>query len=180
MVEAKCWGSNNNGQLGYGLAGVSGISESAINLGTDLTATQISAGDGFTCVLLSDSSVKCFGDNENGALGLGSSSSKIYATGDDLPKLVMPGGHGVTKIKASSMNTCALLETAELVCWGMNYLGGLGRDEEFRELNSSSSAVAIDFGAGRTVVDFDLGFQNGCGSLIMAHSSVGAITSMVA
>ena len=41
----------------------------AIDLGTGLSAVQVTAGCDHTCVLLDDDSVKCFGYNNYGQLG---------------------------------------------------------------------------------------------------------------
>lgn len=71
----KCWGSNAYGQLGQqdtqpigGQTGQMGDSLTAIDLGSGRTAVQVVAGSGFTCALLDDSSVKCWGYNNYGYL----------------------------------------------------------------------------------------------------------------
>ena len=71
----KCYGVNGYSQLGYGDTTARSIPDAnAIDLGSGKTATSVSTGsDGnaFTCAVLNDGSVKCFGDNSNGQLGIG-------------------------------------------------------------------------------------------------------------
>jgi alpha-tubulin suppressor-like RCC1 family protein len=69
----QCWGSNASGELGNGtttapdggVAVVSGVSG----------ATAVIAGQNYSCALLSDHSVKCWGSNANGELGNGATTS---------------------------------------------------------------------------------------------------------
>jgi E3 ubiquitin-protein ligase HERC3 len=58
----------------------------AVDLGTGRTALSVSAGYGYTCALLDDASVKCWG--QGGELGLGNDKSHGAAPGqmgDALP-----------------------------------------------------------------------------------------------
>ncbi len=74
----KCWGRNQYGQLGYGDtdsrgdgAGEMGDALPAIDFGTGRTARAIAAGKYFTCALLDNFAVTCWGANTGGQLGLG-------------------------------------------------------------------------------------------------------------
>ena len=51
----------------------------AVELGTDMTATSVSAGYTHTCVVLGTMQIKCWGLNDDGQLGLG----HTFAMGDD-------------------------------------------------------------------------------------------------
>ena len=60
----------------------------AVNLGTGRTAKMIGAGDHHTCAVLDDDSVKCWGRNDYGQLGLGDTSNRGDGPGemgDNLP-----------------------------------------------------------------------------------------------
>ena len=76
--SVKCWGRNDYGQLGHGNTfsaatnvGEMGDNLRAVDLGPGRTAKMIDAGDYHTCALLDDDSVKCWGRNDYGQLGLG-------------------------------------------------------------------------------------------------------------
>ena len=67
----KCWGLNSGGQLGNGTKVNANQPGTAINLGTGRTAKQVVAGLGYSCALLDDGSIKCWGDNTYGILADG-------------------------------------------------------------------------------------------------------------
>jgi alpha-tubulin suppressor-like RCC1 family protein len=73
--DVRCWGSGLFGQLGYGnLANIgddeSPASVAPVDLGPDAQVTAIAAGVYHTCVRLEDRSVRCWGNGEDGRLGL--------------------------------------------------------------------------------------------------------------
>ncbi|KAJ1473409.1 regulator of chromosome condensation 1/beta-lactamase-inhibitor protein II [Baffinella frigidus] len=76
-ATVKCWGSNNNGQLGYGdkldrgddNTNEMGARLPAVDLGAGRTALSITATYRHTCALLDDATVKCWGSNDYGQLG---------------------------------------------------------------------------------------------------------------
>ena len=69
--ELKCWGDNNSGQLGLGDTTDRDEPENAIDLGSGRTARMLAVGTGHTCAILDDDSLKCWGGNSFGQLGLG-------------------------------------------------------------------------------------------------------------
>jgi len=134
--SVKCWGSNYNGQLGLGdtnyrgdAPGEMGDNLPAVDLGTGRTATAISTGGSHTCALLDDKSVKCWGYNYNGELGLGDTNNRGDAPGemgDNLPAVDLGTGRMATAILNDGSRTCALLDNKSVKCWGYNYSGQLG------------------------------------------------------
>ena len=93
----KCWGKNDSGQLGQentsNLGDESnemGDSLLSIDLGTGKTARAITAGDSHTCAVLDNASLKCWGKNDSGQLGLGNTSNRGDGSGemgDNLPAI---------------------------------------------------------------------------------------------
>jgi len=82
----KCFGRNLEGQLGYGDTSTRGNSANEmgnylpeVNLGSGLTAQSLHIGGYHSCVVLNDNSFKCFGWNQFGQLGIGSTDNQ----GDD-------------------------------------------------------------------------------------------------
>lgn len=106
----------------------------ALNLGEDRFATQIAAGGYFTCVLLDDSSVKCFGNNDYGQLGQGDTDQRGMLDGtygDDLPPIDFGTDADVVQITAGESHACARFDDGKVRCWGLNNAGqiGLGTSE---------------------------------------------------
>ncbi|CAM9109558.1 unnamed protein product, partial [Scytosiphon promiscuus] len=102
--SVRCWGKGFTGQLGRGdfyargkFPGEMGDGLSSVDLGTDVTATSIAAGSDHTCATLGDGSLKCWGMNTLGALGLGDTNARgddADEMGDALPAVSL--GTGVT------------------------------------------------------------------------------------
>lgn len=85
----KCWGANASGQLGQGDTTNRGDGPDQmgdallpINLGTMRTALVVTAGNAHACARLDDGTVKCWGDNASGQLGLGDTTSRGGAPGE--------------------------------------------------------------------------------------------------
>jgi alpha-tubulin suppressor-like RCC1 family protein len=82
-------------------------------------AVGVSAGDDHTCAVVNDNTLKCWGDNNSGQLGTGStsdfSSTPVTASGLSSVALVAAGGHF----------TCAKVSSATK-CWGLNDQSQIG------------------------------------------------------
>lgn len=81
--------------------------------------TAVALGGDHSCVLLQDGSATCWGDNEKGQLGDGSSAKK------HAPAKVK-GLVGVVELALGRDHTCARLGDATVQCWGGNGAGQLG------------------------------------------------------
>lgn len=130
MVEGgvKCWGDNTHGQLGYGNTESIGDNENLsnlprLNLGEEVI--DMSAGFYHTCAVLESGSVKCWGENTKGQLGLGHTDT----VGDDENAsefVAVPLGQKALKVYSGTRYNCALLEDRSVKCWGDNGFGQLG------------------------------------------------------
>ncbi|MBN1439877.1 MAG: hypothetical protein JW929_10750 [Anaerolineales bacterium] len=117
-----CWGRNKYGQLGDGTNQRS--SEPVAVSGLDSGVVAIAAGDDHTCALTASGGVQCWGLNESGQLGDGTTESRN--TPVDVPALK----DGAAFIAAGTAHTCAGTLRGEVMCWGNNELGQLGDRSE--------------------------------------------------
>jgi cysteine-rich repeat protein len=175
----KCWGENNYGQLGLGdqlnrgdKPGQMGDALPTVDLGAGKTAQALAAGHFHTCALLQDGTVKCWGENNYGQLGLGDQlnrGDKPGQMGDALPIVDLGAGKTAQALAAGGSHTCALLQDGTVKCWGENYLGQLGlgdkssRGDEAGEMGDTLSAV--DLGAGKTAKALAAGHEHTCALL---------------
>ncbi len=76
----KCWGSGVQGQLGNGILdyGSNTTYPVANSIISGLTVAVMDAGKFHTCAIVQDKTVKCWGSNDKGQLGL--ASSETYGT----------------------------------------------------------------------------------------------------
>jgi alpha-tubulin suppressor-like RCC1 family protein len=163
-ASVKCWGRNQNGQLGIGNTEHMGNTSNemgddlpSIDLGTGRTATAIAAGYFHTCALLDNASVKCWGRNSEGQLGLGNTTQigdNSNEMGDNLPSIDLGTGRTATAIAAGAYLTCALLDNGAVKCWGDNNIGQLGIGNT-TDMGDNSGEMgddlpSIDLGTGRT------------------------------
>ncbi len=175
-ASVKCWGYNNKGQLGIdnntNMGDDSGEMAllTVVNLGTGRTATAISAGEYHTCALLDNASVKCWGKNDFGQLGIDSTTNMGNGSGEmaQLTSIDLGTGRTATAIAAKNAHTCALLDNASVKCWGLNGQGQLGIDVTSYMGNGSgemAQLTSIDLGTGRTATAISTGDHHTCALL---------------
>jgi alpha-tubulin suppressor-like RCC1 family protein len=114
----KCWGRNERGQLGNGTTADLNTPVDVAGLPEEIAAVAL--GKAHTCVLTTRGGVKCWGANESGQLGDGTTADR----GKPVDVLGLAGG--VSAIAAGANHTCALGMNGGLKCWGSNRYGQLG------------------------------------------------------
>ena len=88
-----------------------------------LEAIEVVTGDASSCALDTAGRVYCWGSNEAGQLGLSLGVASV-----SVPRRVaLPPGVKVIHLAGGAEHTCALTDRADLVCWGRNHLGQVGR-----------------------------------------------------
>lgn len=113
----KCWGYNNYGQLGNGTTTNSSVPVTVTGLDSGVKAISVSGYS--SCALLTTGGVKCWGRNNFGQLGDGTTTNRSAP-------VAIAGLSGVAQISLGEAHTCALLDTGGLKCWGYNAYGQLG------------------------------------------------------
>lgn len=123
--SAKCWGQNGFGQLGtttgetcaYGPCSSTPVD--VVGLGSGVAS--IDSGNGHACAVTVSGGLKCWGRNDRGQLGDGTTSDS--ATPVDVSGLTS----GVASAAAGSLeHTCALTTSGGVKCWGRNDFGQVG------------------------------------------------------
>lgn len=173
----KCWGAaaylGLDGGTDHGKVPNSmGDNLPAVDLGTNRTALELTAGGWHTCARLDDDSVKCWGDNGTGQLGLGdieTRGNQPGEMGDLLPTVDLGTGRTAYELSASLFHTCARLDNGSVKCWGVGGFGQLGlgditiRGNEPGEMGDALPTV--DLGTGRTALDIETNSEHTCARL---------------
>ncbi len=116
--SVSCWGNNQHGQLGRASVTTTQIKPGLVE---DLTGvTSIATGREHACAILTDKTVKCWGQNLSGALGTGKKDNAFKPTTQSPPL------EAVKQLALGNGFTCALLESGELYCAGTNSAAQLG------------------------------------------------------
>jgi alpha-tubulin suppressor-like RCC1 family protein len=142
----KCWGRNQDGQIGNGdsTTDVSPPQQAVAGL---TSVAAIAAGGYHSCALLQDGTARCWGRNSRGQLGDGTSvpsSTPVTVSG-------LTTGVALT---AGLYHTCALLRDGSVQCWGENSDGQIGSTLAFSSVpvtvSAISGAVAVSAGVFHT------------------------------
>lgn len=116
--KVYCAGFNFYGTMGNGIASNQNYSTpQLVNIAEDVQ--QVATGGGGVCALLTNKTLKCWGSNSWGNLGLGNNSSVATPTSVE----------GLTNVKSISMTesiSCVLFESGNVACAGENSVGTIG------------------------------------------------------
>jgi alpha-tubulin suppressor-like RCC1 family protein len=127
----SCWGGNGSGQLGDGTSTSQNTPVPVNGLASGVAA--VAPGNWHTCAVTDAGAVLCWGWNEYGQVGDGTTTWRVT------PVAVSGLGSGVTAVSASQGHTCALTSGGAAWCWGRNWVGELGDDTT----TSRSTPVAV-------------------------------------
>lgn len=133
--SVKCWGGTGQGQTGDGVsAGERAMTPvDVVGLGSGVIA--IAAGSAHTCALTNLGGVKCWGLNDHGQLGNGTTTPIWQPSPVDVVGLESRA----FAITAGAKHTCALLSEGGVKCWGFNSEGELGDGTK----SDSSTPVSV-------------------------------------
>jgi len=150
-----CWGDNTYSQLGSA-SFPDGLSLDPIQttaLPGSRIPRQIVAGAHHTCVLATDGTVWCWGQNGNGNLGDGTFLNQV-----DPVQAVL--GRTATVIAAGGSTTCAVLSDNYLKCWGKGNSGQIGNGA--MSLSNGTPVYVSSVPSSLTVAHLEIGATHSC------------------
>ena len=151
----RCWGSNLWGQLGhppsYDIPGLIDPTK-PVQVPDLADAIQVVVGIGHSCALMGNGTVRCWGWNARGQLGLGDTLNR------DSP-VEVPGLAGVEEIAAGAVHTCARIG-GSIKCWGNNFYGQLGNGGQ-----SDVNPSPLDVSGMSTATQMTAGYDHTCARL---------------
>jgi cysteine-rich repeat protein len=169
----RCWGVGSTGRLGYGDTENVGDRPENIpgrigNVRVGGAVVQLAGGDSHTCALLDAGSVRCWGQGAFGRLGYGHSDN-IGDAAENLPDDAgdIAVGGTVVQVAAGGTHTCALLDTANVRCWGSGHQGrlGYGHTENVGDTLDNLPSDAGDVPIGENVIQIAAGQSHTCALL---------------
>ena len=162
----RCWGDNAQAQVDAEgtrskLPGERKPNPTAVS-GLGGGIKDIAAGQYFNCAVTATGGVKCWGDPQQGELGIGTISPRAQSRPYDVAGLAS----GVVSVAAGWWHACALLASGAVKCWGENIFGDVG---DGTKQNERLAPVAVA-GLGSGVVQVVGGGEHTC-----ALTSAGAV-----
>jgi alpha-tubulin suppressor-like RCC1 family protein len=140
-------------RAGLALAALSLVAAGITAVATALPATaaptsMVTTGDGFSCGLMPDQTVWCWGRNTTGQLGDGSDT-------DSLVPVWVRTLPAATDVSAGHDHVCAVNIPGQVWCWGSDAFGELGNgttstQSEFPQLVTGITATQVSAGDGAT------------------------------
>lgn len=162
-----CWGNNEHGQLGRDTAPNTSDAKPAPVVGltsaTGASITDVTAGGRHSCALFSDSTIQCWGSNDDLQLGRTSEQQPFNAEPKPVENLFLKAGAKVTSISSGESYTCILISDDTVQCWGYNNASALGRPSE-TVIKSAEPKLAdgLVFPAGVTIASLAVGAHHNC------------------
>jgi alpha-tubulin suppressor-like RCC1 family protein len=132
--NVKCWGHNDQGELGDGTNIKKNIPTQVLGLSAEVSDLAVS--DLHNCIL-SKNQVQCWGDNTSGALGDGTTKNR------NTPTPVNGITFEVKGMATGSSSTCVWSTSGRLACWGG--IDTCDGDKQFIK-KSPTSITGLSFG----------------------------------
>jgi alpha-tubulin suppressor-like RCC1 family protein len=123
-----------------------------------VTFTALAAGAFHTCALTDDGAAFCWGTNDDGQLGDGSTNQ------GDIPVAVsLPAGVTFSSLSAGSYHTCGITHAGAAYCWGLDEVGQLGDGHVYDgSVETSTVPVAVVMPPGVSFTTVVSGYGHNC------------------
>jgi alpha-tubulin suppressor-like RCC1 family protein len=146
---AKCWGKNDQGQLGNGSNVSSPVPVDVFGLSVGVIG--VAAGFDHACAVTTAGAITCWGGNSHGQLGNGTTTDSAFPVG-------VEGLTGTVATSSGAFFSCALDGNNWRVrCWGADQFGQLG------DGSSADSSRAVEvIGLDEDVAKIASGYGHTC------------------
>lgn len=115
-----CWGRNEQGVFGNGRESGDRVDvDSPSRVSSDVHFVDVEVGRKHACGLSDAGAAFCWGNNQRGQLGDGSTTDRFVPA-------PVSGGHRFRSISIGGVATCGVTLAGEGLCWGHNRQFGLG------------------------------------------------------
>jgi alpha-tubulin suppressor-like RCC1 family protein len=179
---AECWGRHHEGQLGNGANDLVGGATPAPVLGNArLDVASIAAGEDHACALTVEGKLKCWGDNDHGQVGDGSTTAPLYPI-DVLGFGLVTEDHHAVSVAGGQFHSCAATSDGEVHCWGDNGSGQLGNGTTTPSpiavpVSGLDDAVAVAAGIGHSCALRESGQVSCWGNNVFGELGDGSTTT---
>ena len=154
---AICWGHDGYEQLGDGGDSDRHVRPSEPVSSSDGSKYQsIFAKHHRTCALTYSSSLFCWGQNDWGESGDGTTNTYSSPT---VP-VAIPSNRSVVTVGMGHHHTCAILDDGSLMCWGSDHDGRIGNGIE--DTDAQYTPISIGIPDDRNAISVDAGHTNTC------------------
>ncbi len=144
----RCWGGNDQGQLGDG-TDTARIGPVAVRV-EGVSFAALSAGHKRTCAIAGDGRLFCWGVDTKRIPGQPMGPSRHAP-------VVEIEGRTFASVSVGTQHACALTEAGEAFCWGRNHAGELGNG------TTESSGQPVPVSGGHTFTEVVVGGDHSCG-----------------
>lgn len=118
---AYCWGANQRGEGGNSTRAINEVARIPRGVESTRDFKSIAAGWTHACALTTLGEALCWGDNNHGQLGVGTTDTTVRRLPVPVQTTVRFG-----QISAGALYTCAISLDHAAYCWGNNATGALG------------------------------------------------------
>ncbi|HHH31390.1 MAG TPA: hypothetical protein ENK57_24000, partial [Polyangiaceae bacterium] len=118
--------------------------DGGVDAGAPIDIVQVRAGGTHACAVRSTGQVLCWGGNNYGKLGDGTTSDRATPVEIEVPP-------GAAQVRPGALHTCAVTRDGQVLCWGGNDYGQLGdgtTSERHAPTSVAGIADAVEIGSG--------------------------------
>lgn len=162
-----CWGDGIGGLLGTGSLETVQAPTTPIDFGPGRTAKKFALARDHACAVLDDGTLRCWGANTKGQLGLGDARAASGLTPPAaLPAIAIPAGRTIRDLAVGMQTTCIVLDDGSLRCWGGSGPAQLGYGDLVARGATSDTTpdklAPVPLGAGHSVKKLSVGEAHVC------------------